>query len=233
MAKVITMGEIMLRLSTPNNEKFIQADEFDVNYGGGEANVAVSLANYGHDAEFVTAVPDNEIGECAVALLLPFWYIPFSHLINFVLNIFTVLIPSKNRIRRLRVLVTDSNRPSVLRCRTLASYVPLREGRSGSGSVTEICSRRSRPVFGILFLFLYQMNCKSADLFLQVDSLQVALGISLSGLFVELNTQNSAQVVDSSLRKRLLRLQTVSHSSSVCPLRLATAPYSQALLWKL
>ena len=69
MAKIVTMGEIMLRLSTPNNEKFIQADEFDVNYGGGEANVAVSLANYGHDAEFVTAVPDNEIGECAVAAL--------------------------------------------------------------------------------------------------------------------------------------------------------------------
>lgn len=69
MAKVVTMGEIMLRLSTPNNEKFIQADEFDVNYGGGEANVAVSLANYGHEAEFVTAVPDNEIGECAVAAL--------------------------------------------------------------------------------------------------------------------------------------------------------------------
>lgn len=69
MAKVITMGEIMLRLSTPNNEKFIQADEFDVCYGGGEANVAVSLANYGHDAEFVSAVPDNEIGECAVAAL--------------------------------------------------------------------------------------------------------------------------------------------------------------------
>ena len=69
MAKVITMGEIMLRLSTPNSEKFIQADEFDVCYGGGEANVAVSLANYGHDAEFVTAVPNNEIGECAVAAL--------------------------------------------------------------------------------------------------------------------------------------------------------------------
>ena len=69
MAKVVTMGEIMLRLSTPNHEKFIQADEFDVCYGGGEANVAVSLANYGHEAEFVTAVPDNEIGECAVAAL--------------------------------------------------------------------------------------------------------------------------------------------------------------------
>ena len=69
MAKAITMGEIMLRLSTPGNEKFIQADEFDVCYGGGEANVAVSLANYGHDAEFVTKVPKNPIGECAVAAL--------------------------------------------------------------------------------------------------------------------------------------------------------------------
>lgn len=69
MSKVVTMGEIMLRLSTPNNERLIQADEFDVCYGGGEANVAVSLANYGHDAQFVTAVPANPIGECAVAAL--------------------------------------------------------------------------------------------------------------------------------------------------------------------
>ncbi len=69
MAKVVTMGEIMLRLSTSGNEKFIQADEFDVCYGGGEANVAVSLANYGHDASFVTKVPDNPIGECAIAAL--------------------------------------------------------------------------------------------------------------------------------------------------------------------
>lgn len=67
--KVITMGEIMLRLSTPNNERFIQADEFDINYGGGEANVAVSLSNFGYDTEFVTAVPNNPIGECAVAAL--------------------------------------------------------------------------------------------------------------------------------------------------------------------
>ena len=69
MAKIVTMGEIMLRLSTPNNEKFIQADEFDINYGGGEANVAVSLANYGHEADFVTALPENPIGECAIAAL--------------------------------------------------------------------------------------------------------------------------------------------------------------------
>ena len=69
MAKIVTMGEIMLRLSTPGNERFIQADEFDVCYGGGEANVAVSLANYGHDADFVTKVPANPIGDCAVASL--------------------------------------------------------------------------------------------------------------------------------------------------------------------
>lgn len=69
MAKVVTMGEIMLRLSTPGNQKYIQATQFDINYGGGEANVAVSLANYGHEAEFVTKVPQNPIGECAVAAL--------------------------------------------------------------------------------------------------------------------------------------------------------------------
>ena len=69
MAKIITMGEIMLRLSTPFNKRIIQSDSFDVCYGGGEANVAVSLANYGHDAEFVTKVPDNPIGQSAVAAL--------------------------------------------------------------------------------------------------------------------------------------------------------------------
>ena len=69
MAKIVTMGEIMLRLTTPNHERFIQADEFDVCYGGGEANVAVSLANYGHDTDYVTKVPANPIGECAVASL--------------------------------------------------------------------------------------------------------------------------------------------------------------------
>ena len=66
MAKVVTMGEIMLRLSTNGNSRFVQSDNFDVVYGGGEANVAVSLANYGHDAYFVTKLPAHEIGQCAV-----------------------------------------------------------------------------------------------------------------------------------------------------------------------
>ena len=54
MAKIITLGEIMLRLSTPGQSRFVQTDVFDVVYGGGEANVAVSCANYGHDAYYVT-----------------------------------------------------------------------------------------------------------------------------------------------------------------------------------
>lgn len=66
MSKVVTLGEIMLRLSTPDNLRFVQADSFDINYGGGEANVAVSLAGFGHDASFVTAVPAGEIGQAAI-----------------------------------------------------------------------------------------------------------------------------------------------------------------------
>ncbi len=65
-AKVVTMGEIMLRLSTPGFSRFVQAQSFDVNYGGGEANVAVSLANYGLDSYFVSKLPSNEIGQSAI-----------------------------------------------------------------------------------------------------------------------------------------------------------------------
>ena len=72
MAKVVTLGEIMLRLSPPANERFMQATSFDINYGGGEANVAVSLANYGHKVQFVSKVPKNAIGECALGMLRKF-----------------------------------------------------------------------------------------------------------------------------------------------------------------
>lgn len=69
MAKVVTMGEIMLRLSSAGNSRFVQCQQFDACYGGGEANVAVSLANYGHEAYFVSKVPVHEIGQCAVNAL--------------------------------------------------------------------------------------------------------------------------------------------------------------------
>jgi len=66
MKKVVTFGEIMLRLSPPNWKRFSQANSFDVIYGGGESNVAVSLANYGIPVEFVTRLPQNDIGDCAL-----------------------------------------------------------------------------------------------------------------------------------------------------------------------
>jgi 2-dehydro-3-deoxygluconokinase len=64
--KVVTLGEIMLRLSTPDYKRFVQADTFDVTYGGGEANVAAALCNYGLDGVFVSKVPDNAIGQSAI-----------------------------------------------------------------------------------------------------------------------------------------------------------------------
>lgn len=69
MAKVVTLGEIMLRLSSPDRSRLVQSNSFDVVYGGGEANVAVSLANYGHNAYFVSKLPKHEIGQSAVNAL--------------------------------------------------------------------------------------------------------------------------------------------------------------------
>ncbi|WP_289039108.1 sugar kinase [uncultured Zobellia sp.] len=66
MKKVVTFGEIMLRLAPPGFLRFSQANTFDVIYGGGESNVAVSLANYGVPVDFVTRLPKNDIGECAL-----------------------------------------------------------------------------------------------------------------------------------------------------------------------
>lgn len=70
--KVVTFGEIMLRLSPPGYQRYVQAQSFDVEYGGGEANVAVSLANYGLDSYFVTKVPKHEIGQAAINHLRKF-----------------------------------------------------------------------------------------------------------------------------------------------------------------
>ena len=66
MAKVITFGEIMLRLAPNGYYRFFQNDQMQATFGGGEANVAVSLANYGMDAAFVTKLPAHAIGQAAV-----------------------------------------------------------------------------------------------------------------------------------------------------------------------
>jgi len=62
MNKVVTFGEIMLRLATPGYLRFDQTDQFSATYGGGEANVAISLANFGIDVDFVSRLPKNDIG---------------------------------------------------------------------------------------------------------------------------------------------------------------------------
>ena len=69
MSRIITFGEIMMRLNPEGYLRFVQAERFEATYAGGEANVAVSLANYGQDAAFVTKVPAHEIGQNAVNAL--------------------------------------------------------------------------------------------------------------------------------------------------------------------
>lgn len=66
MSKVVCFGEIMMRLNPTGYLRFVQADELEVSYAGGEANVAVSLSNYGNDASFVTKLPENEMAQSAV-----------------------------------------------------------------------------------------------------------------------------------------------------------------------
>ena len=72
MKKVVTFGEIMLRLATPGYLRFLQTDTLNATFGGGEANVAVSLANYGIPVEFVSRLPENEIADWCLADLRKF-----------------------------------------------------------------------------------------------------------------------------------------------------------------
>ncbi len=70
--KIVTFGEIMLRLAPYNYERITQSEKFQATYGGGEANVAVSLAHYGHNVAFITRLPDNPVGQAALNTLRRF-----------------------------------------------------------------------------------------------------------------------------------------------------------------
>ena len=72
MGKIVTFGEIMLRLKSPGYERFFQSPALEATFGGGEANVSVSLANYGLDTAFVTVLPDNDIGTACLRELRGF-----------------------------------------------------------------------------------------------------------------------------------------------------------------
>ena len=71
--KFVTFGEIMLRLKSPGHERFFQSPLLEATFGGGEANVAVSLSLLGKDAQFVTALPENAIGEAVSARSKKIW----------------------------------------------------------------------------------------------------------------------------------------------------------------
>lgn len=66
MAKVVSLGEVMLRLTCPGYMRITQTDSFDISYAGSEANVAVSLALFGHESAFVTKFPENDVGQAAI-----------------------------------------------------------------------------------------------------------------------------------------------------------------------
>ena len=72
MKRYVTFGELMLRLTPPDREVLFQTNNLVATFGGAEANVAVSLANYGEDAAFVTAIPSNTIGAAAIRELRSF-----------------------------------------------------------------------------------------------------------------------------------------------------------------
>lgn len=72
MSKAVCFGEIMGRLNPAGYLRFVQAENLEITYAGGEANVSVSLANYGHDVSFVTKLPKNELGQSAVNALRRF-----------------------------------------------------------------------------------------------------------------------------------------------------------------
>ena len=70
--KYVTFGELMLRLSPPGHEVLFQTPGLEATFGGAEANVAVSLANYGESVEFVTALPQNPVADAAIKELRAF-----------------------------------------------------------------------------------------------------------------------------------------------------------------
>src|SRR5579863_6176483 len=78
---IVTFGELMLRLAPPGFERFLQTPRFDATFGGGEANVAVAVASFGLPSIYVTALPENPIGEAAIAELRRFG-VDTSHIVR-------------------------------------------------------------------------------------------------------------------------------------------------------
>lgn len=114
--RIITFGEILLRLSPPNHLKLYKTKSLDVHYGGAEANVAASLALFGYDVKFITSVPDNDLGESAISEIRSYGVEPIS-------------IKQGNRLGIYYFEQGASERPGkVLYDRTDSSFASLKKG---------------------------------------------------------------------------------------------------------
>ena len=111
--KIVTFGEIMLRLSPKNNARFTQCNAFEAVYGGGEANTAVSLANFDVDANYVTKLPKHIIGQAAINSLRQYG-VGVDHIVRG-----TRLVSTSLRRRQASVQLTLSITEQVLHLRLL------------------------------------------------------------------------------------------------------------------
>ena len=143
--KIVTLGEIMLRLSTPGNTRFVQSDSFDVVYGGGEANVAVSCANYGHEAYFVTKLPKHEIGQSAVNALRKYG-VKTDYIARGGDRVGIYYLETGASMRPSKVIYDGPTRPLPRPIRRISDFDAIMEGRSGStGRASRRPSRTRRP----------------------------------------------------------------------------------------
>ena len=127
-AKVVTFGEIMMRLSPPGFQRFTQARSFEVVYGGGEANVAVSLANFGVPVEYVTRLPPNELGEACLQYLRQYG-VGVSHIVRGGERL-GIYFLEKGAAQRASIVVYDRAGSSIAAVQP--GMVPWREAFSGA-----------------------------------------------------------------------------------------------------
>lgn len=128
-AKVVTFGEIMMRLSPPGFQRFTQARSFEVVYGGGEANVAVSLANFGVPVEYVTRLPGNELGEACLQYLRQYG-VGVSHIVRGGERL-GIYFLEKGAAQRASIVVYDRAGSSIAAVQP--GMIPWREAFSGAG----------------------------------------------------------------------------------------------------
>ena len=131
MSKVVTFGEIMLRLAPEGYYRFVQADTYGATYGGGEANVSVSLANFGLDSKFVTKLPKHEIGQAGVNSLRKFG-VDTSGIVRGGSRVGIYFLEKGASQRPSKVIYDRADPPSQRRLRRTLTGIRFLKARTGS-----------------------------------------------------------------------------------------------------